>query len=258
MEAALGLKLFYRQAKGMELTEEGRALLAYVKQSFALLDAAQQHARELKQLAAGEVRIGASDSLIKHLLLPHLDAFRRQYPAVRLRLSRGNTPDMTRRLKEGAIDLAIVHLPVSDPQLALQPLATLEDCFVVGASNADPDRAPMSAQQVAALPLLLLSPGSSTRVYAEQWFAARGLTVKPDMELGSIDLLAEFARLGFGAALITRSFVLEELRSGTLVELPLLEPLPPRTVGLAIRRDAPLSLAAEHFVRMLRASPADE
>ncbi|WP_054955115.1 LysR family transcriptional regulator [Paenibacillus dakarensis] len=252
MEAALGLKLFYRQSKGVELTEEGRALLHYVEQSFGLLDSAQKHLENLKQLNEGEIRIGASDSLIKHLLLPHLNTFHQNHPGIRIQLSHGKTPDITQRLKNGGIDCAVLHMPVDDPQLDIHVLAVLEDCFVVGKAFQELSKHPLTVKEISELPLILLSQGSSTRIFVEQWFAVKGLTVQPDIELGSIDLLAEFARLGYGAALISRSFVQEELRSGDLIELKLTEPLPPRSIGFAVRKDMHLSTAAESFVRMLR------
>ncbi|WP_199615108.1 LysR family transcriptional regulator [Paenibacillus alkalitolerans] len=252
MEEALGVKLFHRLSKGVELTEEGRALLSYVEQSFSLLDAGQNHVYNLKRLTAGEIRIGASDSLIKHLLLPYLNLFHAEYPGIRIRLSHGKSPEIAQRLKEGGIDCAIVHMPLDDSQLDIQTLAVLEDCFVVGEAYLELANRPLSARELAGLPLLMMSPGSRTRVFVEQWFAARSLIVKPDIELGSVDLLAEFAGLNYGAAFITRSFVKEQLRSGKLIELRLQEALPPRSIGLAVRRGMDLPLAAERFVQMLR------
>lgn len=251
MEDALELKLFHRLSKGVELTEEGHALFEYVDKSFAMLDSAQKHLQNLKQLNEGEIRIGASDSLIKHLLLPYLNEFHKEYPGIRIRLSHGKTPEITQRLKEGEIDCAVFHMPVNDPQLNIQTLAVLEDCFVVGKDYKEMANRSHTAEELAEFPLILLSQGSSTRTFVEQWFATKGLMVKPDMELGSIDLLAEFARLGYGAAFISRSFVQEELNHGKLFELRLDDPLPPRNIGFAIRRDMHLSVAAEAFVRML-------
>lgn len=253
MEEALGLKLFHRLSKGVELTEEGRALLEYVEQSFSMLNSAQKHLQNLKQLSAGEIRIGASDSLIKHLLLPQLNAFHKEYPGIRIRLSHGKTPEITQRLKEGEIDCAVLHMPINDPQLNIQTLAVLEDCFVVGEAYQELADRSLTTRELAELPLILLSPGSSTRIFVEQWFAAKGLLAKPDIELGSIDLLAEFARLGYGAAFISRFFVHEEIQCGKLFELRLDDPLPPRSIGFAVRRDMKLSVAADCFVRILLA-----
>ncbi|MBH5318569.1 LysR family transcriptional regulator [Paenibacillus sp. GSMTC-2017] len=251
MEQSLGVKLFHRLSKGVELTEEGRALLEYVEQSFSMLDSAQKHIQNLKQLNAGEIRIGASDSLIKHLLLPHLNTFHKLYPGIRIRLSHGKTPEITQRLKEGEIDCAVLHMPINDPQLHIETLAVQEDCFVVGESYKEHVARSLTAEELSELPLILLSPGSSTRIFVEQWFAAKGLTVKPDIELGSIDLLAEFAKLGYGAAFISRSFVQEELQSGKLFELQLDDPIPTRNIGFAVRKDMKLSVAADRFVRIL-------
>lgn len=253
IEEAVGLKLFHRLSKGVELTEEGRTLFHYVEESFAMLDSGQKHLRNLKQLNQGEIRIGASDSLIKHLLLPHLNSYHSKYPGIRIRLSHGKTYEITKRLKEGEIDCAIVHLPLEDPELTIQTLAVLEDCFVVGEAFQELAHRKISTEELAELPLILLSPGSSTRVFIEKWFAAKDLSVNPDIELGNIDLLAEFARLGYGVAFISRAFVQEELRSGTLFELKLDAPLPPRSIGFAVRRDMKLSVAAEAFVEILRA-----
>ncbi|MNO29530.1 HTH-type transcriptional activator CmpR [compost metagenome] len=253
MEEALGLKLFHRLSKGVELTEEGQALFEYVEQSFSMLDSAQKHLENLKQLHEGEIRIGASDYLIKHLLLPQLNTFHNTYPGIRIRLSHGKTPEITKRLKDGEIDCAFVHMPLHDPLLNIQTLATLEDCFVVGEAFQELANRSLSMKELSEQPLILFSPGSSTRVFVEQWFAAKGLSVIPDIELGSIELLAEFARLGYGAAFISRSFVQEDLQSGKLLELRLDDPLPPRSIGFAIRHDRKLSVAADQFVQMISA-----
>lgn len=253
MEEALGLKLFHRLSKGVELTEEGHALYEYVEQSFSMLDSAQKHLENLKQLNEGEIRIGASDYLIKHLLLPQLNTFHKEYPGIRIRLSHGKTPEITKRLKDGEIDCAFVHMPLHDPLLTIQTLAKLEDCFVVGEAYKELANRSLTMKELSEQPLILFSPGSSTRVFVEGWFAAKGLSVKPDIELGSIELLAEFARLGYGAAFISRSFVQEDLLNGKLYELRLDDPLPPRSIGFAVRQDRKLSLAADQFVRMVSA-----
>jgi DNA-binding transcriptional LysR family regulator len=254
LEELLGLRLFQRLSKGVVLTAEGAALLHYVEQSFHLLDAGEQHLNKMKRLTEGEIRIGASDSLIKHLLLPQLDRFHREYPHIRIRLTHGRTPDIARRLQAGQIDCAIVHLPIENNDFYVRKLAELDACFVVGERYLQFAERLLTAGELGELPLLLMSPGSSTRECVEQWFAAEGIAVQPDMELGSVDLLAEFARLGFGAAFISRSFVEEDLSSGKLFELKLDAPLPARSIGFATRSGMPLSIAADRFADMLLAA----
>lgn len=257
MEEALDVQLFHRLSKGVELTEEGQALLKYVEQSFDMLNSGQKHLQNLKQLHVGEIRIGASDSLIKHLLLPQLNTFHSEHPSIRIRLSRGKTPEITKRVKEGEIDFALVHMPIDDPDLNIQTLVELEDIFVVGEAYRQWSTRSITIQELAEIPLILLSPGSSTRVFIDQWFAAKGISVTPDIELGSIELLSEFARLGYGATFISRSFVQDELKNGTLFELNINSILPSRSIGFAVREHTKLSLAAETFMNHLHLGNKD-
>ncbi|WP_248925134.1 LysR family transcriptional regulator [Paenibacillus hamazuiensis] len=254
MEEALGLKLFRRLSKGVELTPEGKSLLDYVERSFSLLSEGEKRLQDLKQLAAGELRVGASDSLFKILLLPKLDAFHSRYPDIRIRLSHGKTPEIAQRLKDGLIDCGLVHMPLTDPQLDVRPFAELPCAFVAGRTYAELADRPISAAELGGLPLLLLSQGSSTRRFVETWFAAQGVAVDADIELGSIDLLVECARLGLGIAFVARPVIEKELEAGDLIELKPITGIPPRQIGIATLKHAALPLSAESFLHMLATS----
>lgn len=256
LEEALGVRLFDRQSKGVNLTSEGRSLLEYVEQSFALLDAGEKRMQSLKTLTAGELRIGASGPFIKHVLLAPLDEFHAEYPGVRIRLFQGRTAEIAKRIKDGHIELGLVHLPLTDPDLDVRPLLSIQDCFVVGHALRALAEHPITTEQLAETPLLLLSSGSHTRQYVEQWLNGQGFAVDADIELSSMDMLVELALRGYGAAFVTRTFVKEELEAGKLFELQTLEPLPPRAIGMAMRRDISLSLIAARFMEIVAASPS--
>lgn len=254
LEAGLGVALFDRLSKGVRLTREGEALLDYVEQSFSFLAAGERHLRSLKELTAGELRVGASGPVIKHLLLPPLDRFHAEHPGIRIRLSQGKSSELRQRLLEGEIDFGLVHLPFADPGLDVLPLIDIQDCFVVGPAYGRLAEKPFDAAAIENTPLLLLSEGSSTRRFVERWLASQGVTAEADMELSSMDMLVELAERGYGAAFVTEAFVREELRSGRLLRLSTAEPIPPRSVGIATRRGASLPVIAERFLGMLRPS----
>ncbi|QYR23876.1 LysR family transcriptional regulator [Paenibacillus sp. sptzw28] len=252
LEAGLGVKLFNRLSKGVRLTPEGAALLEYVEQSLSLLDAGERKIQSLKDLASGELRIGASGPVIKHLLLPALDQFHADHPGVRIRLFQGRTSEISSRLREGQIDIGLIHLPLPDPDLEVKPLAAIQDSFVVGRAYRELAAHPISAGELfGPIPLLLPSRGSSTRQFADQWLSAHGLKAEADIELSSLDMLIECARRGYGAAFVTKSFVQQELTNGDLFELQPTEPIPARTVGIAVRRDLSLPIIARRFIELL-------
>ncbi|MGO4699168.1 LysR family transcriptional regulator [Paenibacillus sp. 2TAB26] len=251
LEAQLEVKLFDRLSKGVKLTSEGLEVLAYVEKSFTILQAGEIQLQALKNLTAGELRIGASGPVIKHLLLPLLDTFHAEHPDVRIRLSQGKTSDIRDRLLDGQIDIGLVHLPLSDHELVVSHLTEIQDCFVVGEAYRHLVDTPFSAQALAQLPLLLLSEASSTRLFIEQWFASQGMTPDADMELSSMDMLIEMAIRGYGAAFVTQSFIDLELENKKLFRLQTIEPIPLRSVGFATRRNSSLPIIANRFIALL-------
>ncbi|WP_224753956.1 LysR family transcriptional regulator [Paenibacillus terricola] len=251
LEDSLGVKLFDRQSKGVALTSEGRMLLDYVEKSFLLLDNGEKQIASLRNYESGELRIGASGPIIKHLLLPPLDELRAQHPNVRIRLFQGNTADTRTRLVEGQIDLGFVHLPYVDPELEIKPLTAIQGCFVVGPAYKELASQPITPEELNKLPLLLLSRGSHTRQFIERWFAEQGITAEVDMELNSSEMLVELARHGYGAAYVTRSFVQHELREEALFELTTTAPIAERFIGVATRNNASLSLIADYYMGLL-------
>lgn len=251
LETQLEVKLFDRLSKGVKLTSEGLEVLAYVEKSFTILHAGEIQLQALKNLTAGELRIGASGPVIKHLLLPLLDTFHAEHPDVRIRLSQGKTSDIRDRLLDGQIDIGLVHLPLSDHELVVSHLTEIQDCFVVGEAYRHLVDTPFSAQALAQLPLLLLSEASSTRLFIEQWFASQGITPDADMELSSMDMLIEMAIRGYGAAFVTQSFIDQELENKKLFRLQTIEPIPLRSVGFATRRNSSLPIIANRFIALL-------
>ncbi|WP_010278250.1 LysR family transcriptional regulator [Paenibacillus senegalensis] len=252
LERHLSVTLFNRRSRGVSLTPEGETLLRFVEPSFSLLEAGEKEMNAMKDLSSGVLKLGASDTLIRMCLLQPLDEFRRRFPDIRIRLTHGRTPDIVRRLLEGEIECGLVRLPLSqDSRLHLQPLTDVEECFVVGQTYRHLANRGALREIWPELPLLMLSSGSSSRRFTEQWLHEQGLFKEPDMELGSIDLLLEFARLGFGAALIPRSLVERELDKGLLFEVQLPAPLPSRKLALASLKDRSLSLAARAFAEQV-------
>ncbi|MCZ8521563.1 MULTISPECIES: LysR family transcriptional regulator [Paenibacillus] len=250
LEKELGGQLFFRSSKGVRLTGEGEVLHSYIEQAYHLMEAGERRIGEIHGLEAGEVHIGAGDTLCRHVLLPRLESFREAYPAVKVSVTNRTTAETVALLKEGRIDFGVVHLPVQDPQLDVQPCLRIQDCFAAGrryAALADP-AAPLTLESLLGYPLILLEQGTSTRQHLDRYAAAQGLTLQPELELGSMDLLLQFARIGMGIACVVREFAQEEMQREGLVELPLAVPIPPREVGLVTLQGVPLSAAAREFM----------
>jgi DNA-binding transcriptional LysR family regulator len=205
----------------------------------------------LKNLESGELRIGGSDSLFKHYLLPYLESYHQQYPGIRLLLNHGTTPEIIAMLKEGAIDLGVVRMPILDPQLEVRESLQLQDCFVAGTRYAELKGQTLTLEMMLRYPIILFSRNSRARMGITELFQSYGYTLKPEIEVGSVELLIEFARSGFGISYVTREFVSKELEEGSLFEIQLDVTLPPSHVGFMTLRNVPLAFCAAKFVELV-------
>ena len=251
LEDSFGITLFYRTAKGVELTQEGAILYSYIEQSHIFISLAEEKMAALKNLESGELRIGGSDSLFKHYLLPYIEEFHERYPSIRLHLNHGTTPEVISFLKEGRIDLGVVRMPIVDPQLEVRESFHLQDCFVAGARYAELKGKALTLDMLLEQPIILFSRNSRARMTITEIFQSYGYTIKPEIEVGSVDLLIEFARRGLGISFVTREFVSKELEEGSLFEIELNIPIPPSQVGIMTKRNMPLSSAAIRFMDMI-------
>ncbi|WP_020614972.1 LysR family transcriptional regulator [Paenibacillus daejeonensis] len=252
LESSFGLPLFTRTAKGVSLTQEGAMLYSYIEQSQILITLAEEKMAALKNLDSGELRIGGSDSLFKHYLLPHLEEFHARYPGIKLHLNHGTTPETIAFLKEGRIDLGVVRMPIVDPQLDVRGSFQLQDCFVAGARYSELQDKVLSLEMLMHYPIILFSRNSRVRVAISELVQSYGYNLKPDIEVGSVDLLIECARRGLGISFVTREFVSRELEEGSLFEVRLDVPIPISQVGIMTMRNMPLSITARKFIELVQ------
>jgi LysR family cyn operon transcriptional activator len=260
LEEKLGGKLFFRTSKGVKLTQEGDVLFRYVEKAYLLIQAGEKEIASMHELQSGDITIGASDTLCKHFLLPHVEQFHDSFPFIKLQVTNRTTQETIDLLKQGKVDFGIVNLPIADPQsqLHVQHALELQDTFVAGKAYSALASERVALGRLVTYPLLLLEQGSSIRRYADRFAESHGLRLRPEIELGSIDLLVDFARIGLGIAYVIRNFVGVELAAGTLLEIKLKEPIPPRQAGIVTLKGVPVSAAAKRFIDILLPGSREE
>ncbi len=249
LERRTGSQLFMRNPKGATLTPEGEALYRYVDQALGLLATAQSQLEGQRQLTSGKLRIGASDTLCKHWLLKHLERFHRAHPGIDIQVTNRTSSETMELLKRGEADLGLINLPMSLPaRFVTQEIAHVHDCFVYS-PTAFPELGGVCAwARLADLPLIMLENASATRRAINAAAEAHGIRLAPEIELGSLDLLAEFAISGLGVASVVEEFIAPQLASGQLRKLELTPPAPPRAIALVRHADLPLPHSARAFL----------
>lgn len=251
LEEELEVRLFARTSKGVTLTNEGQLIYEYISSAINLIGTGEKKLAEIKNLTAGELRIGVGDTISRYYLLPYLERFHRLYSNIKLKIFNETTIELCAMLKAGEIDIAVCNLPVEDSAFEIIKCMGIHDIFVCGEIYKERLSKPLSLKELAELPLILLETKSNSRQYVEKYLLSKGVSIKPEIELGSYDLLLEFAKINLGIACVIKEFSLEYLQSGIVYEIPMAEEIPERNIGICYLKSIPLSPASARFVDIL-------
>lgn len=251
LERELDVRLFNRTPKGVSLTNEGNLLFEYVNSAINLINAGEEKILEFKDLTVGELKIGVGDTISKYFILQYLELFHNRYPNIKFKIINGTTLELCSLIKSGEINIAICNFPIDDNSLELRPCREVRDIFVCGEKYKDLSMEKISLEEMVKYPLIFLEPNSNSRKYVEKFMISKGIKISPAFELGSFDLLLEFAKINLGLACVVKEFSMDYLEKGLLYEVNVLEEIPSRSIGVCYLKDVPLSLASAKFVEIL-------
>ncbi|CDC72423.1 MULTISPECIES: LysR family transcriptional regulator [environmental samples] len=251
LETALQARLFSRSPRGVSLTGEGQMLYQYVRSALGLLATGEDKLSQAQQLLLGTLVIGASDTVTSFFLTHYLDAFHRLHPGIRLKIVSGRSAKVLSMLKSGAVDIAFASSP-SDSAISNWPCFATHSVFVAGSGYPCDFDHVYTRQEIAAFPLILLERKASSRVFLEQYFLQSGITLTPEIELSSRQLLVTLSRIGLGVAGVTQEFVQDALDAGDIRLLKTDFTIPARSVDMCTLQDVTPTAAASAFMEMVR------
>jgi len=254
LEEKLGTPLFYRKTRSIKLTKDGELLFKHVEQAYNFLKGAENKIAEMQNLKSGEMRIGVGDTICKYFLIPYLSKFYSLYPNVHIRIINRTSAQIIDILKSGFADFGIVTLPVEDKGISYREFIEREDIFVASEKFIELKNRKITPRELSEYPLLLLEKASSTRRNIDEYFLCKGILLQPEIELESIDLLVEFAKIGLGIAHVLKESATEAIEKNQLFEVELTEKPPMRKLGIVTMKDVPLCKAASEFIHMLQDS----
>jgi DNA-binding transcriptional LysR family regulator len=247
LEDLTGCTLFIRSSKGVRLTTEGQILFEYVKNGFEHLQNGEQVLKKIRNKGQGLVKVGISTTLCRYYFMPHLEKFHQKYPGIRIIIVNRTSPETLKLLEQGLIDFGIISLPKERSRFVYRELLTIQDVFVTGKQYPEL-QGPVPLQTLIRYPLMMLEKDNVTRSYIDDYLTENRVVLQPEIEIGSMDFLIEFAKIGLGVALVIRNFVEEELRRGLLNEVYVTPAMQCRQVGLVLPKNLPLSIAADTFI----------
>ncbi len=251
LEEELGVKLFDRSTRRVELTDSGRTLLVRAREILGAVEEAGAEARGAELGERGQLEIGFVSSATLSLLPPALRLFRERYGGVELDLRELASVEQLEALYEGEIRVGLVRLPLQAPGIQLEPV--LAEPLVVALPVGHPleSHETISLEEVAELPLIFfqrrLEPGSHEQII--ELLSRVGALPKVAQYAVHLQTVIGLVASDIGVAILAESA--RRLHREGIVYRPLDVPNATSWLGLAWleRDDAPL---VENFVQVVR------
>ena len=143
-------------------------------------------------------------------------------------------------------------MPLEDDLLDFSNVVDTEDVFVCNSDWIARYNEPLSAEEIANEPLIMLEKLSNTRRVIDEHFQKFGVTLNPMLELGSLDLMLDMARVGLGITVAPKSIVEQDVSQGILHKVPINFDMPKRAFALVTMKGVPLNYSALQFVNNLK------
>lgn len=250
LEKKLDQTLFIRNTKRVQLTPEGETLLRHIEPAIHLIRRGENQLLETRSLNGGQLRIGASDTICRHVLVPYLGRFHKEFPGVHIKVTNQTSIGCVDLLEKGQVDLIFTNYPNSRLEASrhLKRVLEFQDIFLANHNYFHLEHQRLSFRELLNYPILMLTRKSTTSEFLHNLFQLHQLDLVPEIELSSNDLLLDMAAIGLGIAFVPD--YCQKSASGELFALTLTESLPKRQIMLVHNEQLPLSPAATEFVRL--------
>ena len=250
LEESIGGELFNRTKFGVRLTSEGKIFYEQIKKGLDFIENGERLFSSLKNLEVGTIKIGASSTITKHILMPYLQEFHKLYPNITIDIVNHLSSTLVTMLKNGFLDLLILSLPTQETtDLNIFPFTQVQDIFCTNPEYMDTTKK-YTLEELKNYNLITQKRPSNTRTFFEEFLKENNTKLIPSTEAVSFNVVTDLTKIGFGYSYSTKEFIKEELEKGTLKELKTILPKK-RDIGLVLYKNTHTSFASKKLIDLI-------
>lgn len=249
LESELGVQLFTRAGRRLELTEAGRLLRPQAERTLAAAGEAAESVREVRTLTGGTASFGTFGNAPYYLLSDMVQDFRTRHPGVRVRLVGLNSSEVADEVREGRLEGGLIVLPIDDRNLDVRP-AIRDELHYLSADERKVAE-PMTIERLAQTTLVLYDArfgwDDPTRRQLLERAQRAGVKLEPHIEVEYVEAALDIAARGLADTIGAQTVALGRGFSRRLHSAPFEPPLYD-TFAFITRRDAHISPATRAFM----------
>lgn len=205
LETELGLPLFSRAGRQIELTEAGQTLAKYARKINDIQIEAINEITRIKENYSGNIRIGASTTIAQYLLPRLLGEFKANFPDVTFSLIARNTEEIAKLLENDELDLGLIEGPVDGKLFRIDDWLPDELKLNVSTRNQQVSKT-IALSELEKIPLIMREAGSGSRQVIENALAKNNYPLSKlniSLELDSTEAIKLAVESGLGAAFLS-------------------------------------------------------
>jgi DNA-binding transcriptional LysR family regulator len=250
LEEALGVRLFERTTRKMDLTVVGRGFLERAHRILNEVDNSMLEFDDLAPRMTGELTIACVPSAVRYFLPDTIAVYHQRYPGIRLRLIDEPSSMVFLAVSRGEADFGLTYVGTQEPDIEFTPL--LDDPFVLACPRAHPlaRRKSVAWAELAGMDYLALAQGSGNRAVIDEALAGTADRPRWFCEVRHVPALVSLIEAGLGVGVVPR-LAMPRGPHKALTSIPLIEPSIRRQLGVLKRRGRGLSSAARLFLSLL-------
>jgi len=248
LEASVGVDLFDRIGRRLQLNENGRALLPRAQ---ALIEQAAELQALFSEEHAAPLRVAASFTIGEYLLPDLISEWTLRHPQSQVQLRIGNTSEVIDAVAGFDVDVGFIEGPQTHPEVTVRPWRDDELIVVAAPGHALAGRT-ATLRQLADVTWVMREHGSGTRQVADAWLIRNLAHVRVGFELGSTEAIKRVVAAGGGLSCLSRHAVAQSIDDGRLVELRTRLPRAVRTLAIALHAQKRLGRATTDFLQHCR------
>lgn len=256
LETELGVPLFDRVGRSVRLTAAGRALLPAARQALHDVDIARAAVDAVRGVQGGRLDLVSIATLGVAPVAEFIGAFRASHPDVTVRLVEPEeAAAVAQLLLGGESEIGFTELPLAVASDSLVAIELADQEYVAVHHRSVERGALVSLRQLAELPLVTTTPGTSTRRLIDDAFRQAGVEPRIAIETDLREVISAIVRAGGGYSILPRSVAERVAAGGAGDDVRVAEILPAirRRIGV-IHRTGTLSPAGRAFIDLVRRS----
>ncbi|GAA3577547.1 LysR family transcriptional regulator [Streptomyces osmaniensis] len=208
LERELGVKLFARSSRRVELTSAGVAFVAAARECLAAADRAVADAAAATGVVRGRLAVGVIVTTAAVDVPDLLQRYRARYPDVHVVLRSGRSDELAAAVRDGELDIAFLGLPEGERPSGVETLVLDHDehALVVPAGHRLAGARRVTLEEIAEETFVDFAAGTPARAQSDRAFAAAGLVRDVAYEAGVVELISRLVARGLGIALLPSAY----------------------------------------------------